>query len=78
MSKISPDPMQDMLRAVTRRHFFKQAGFGIGSAALTAMLNRRAFSAGLAETSSSAPGVAAAVNPLAAKAPMFARWPTII
>ncbi len=35
------DPMQEMLRAVTRRHFFRQAGFGIGSAALTALLGNK-------------------------------------
>lgn len=29
----------DLLRANTRRHFFKQAGFGIGAAALTGLFN---------------------------------------
>ncbi len=33
----------DLLRAVTRRHFFRQAGFGIGASALTALLNERLF-----------------------------------
>ncbi len=30
---------QQMLKATTRRHFFKQSGFGIGAAALTNVLN---------------------------------------
>ena len=38
----------DLLRAVTRRHFFRQAGFGIGASALTALLNERLFAEGLA------------------------------
>ena len=29
----------DLLRAATRRHFFKQSGFGIGAAALTRLMN---------------------------------------
>ena len=67
------DPMQDMLRAVTRRHFFRQAGFGIGSAALASLLNRRAFAEGLARPeASSAAAAGVAVNPLAPKPPMFA------
>jgi hypothetical protein len=35
MRDLPLDPTQEMLRAVTRRHFFRQAGFGIGGAALT-------------------------------------------
>ena len=58
-------PAQEMLRAVTRRHFFRQAGFGIGAAALTSLLNRHA----LAEQS---PPAVDAVNPLAPKPPHFA------
>jgi uncharacterized protein DUF1501 len=38
----------DFLRAVTRRHFFRQAGFGIGASALTALLNERLFAEGQA------------------------------
>ena len=74
MKETELDSLQEMLRAVTRRHFFKQAGFGIGSAALTSLLNRRAFSAGLSPeaTSSATAPVNAAVNPLAPKPPMFA------
>lgn len=36
---------QDKIRDVTRRHFFKQTGFGIGSLALTSLLNDRLFAA---------------------------------
>jgi len=35
----------ELLRAVTRRHFFREAGFGIGSLALTSLLNERLFAA---------------------------------
>jgi uncharacterized protein DUF1501 len=38
-----PDPMQDFLRAVTRRHFFRQTGLGVGAAALTVLINRSLF-----------------------------------
>jgi Protein of unknown function (DUF1501) len=60
-------PTQEMLRAVTRRHFFRQAGFGIGAAALTSLLNRHV----LAEPSTTPPALDA-VNPLAPKPPHFA------
>ena len=56
-------PMDDLLRAVTRRYFFKQAGFGIGGAALSAMLGKSGFAAE-PETGSANPG--------GAKPPMFA------
>jgi hypothetical protein len=49
---------REWLRSETRRHFFKQTGFGIGAAALTSLLNPSLFAAGSA-------------NPLAAKNPMF-------
>ncbi len=50
----------DALREMTRRHFFRQAGFGIGSIALSALLERelRAQEASL--------------NPMAPKRPHFA------
>ena len=32
-----------ILRAITRRHFFKQSGFGIGGVALSALLDDRLF-----------------------------------
>ena len=51
------------LQAVTRRHFFRQAGFGIGSLALTALLNERLFAEG---------SQVAAPNPLAVRPPHFA------
>ncbi len=61
------DPTQEMLRAVTRRHFFRQAGFGIGAAALTSLLNRSVF----ADQPTTRPAVDA-VNPLAPKPSHFA------
>ena len=67
MRDLRLDPTQEMLRAVTRRHFFRQAGFGIGAAALTNLLNHHAW----AEQSTAAPAVDA-VNPLAPKPPHFA------
>src|SRR5918999_78473 len=33
----------NILRAITRRHFFKQSGFGIGGLALTSLLDERLF-----------------------------------
>ena len=57
-----PEIEKELLRASTRRHFFKQSGFGIGSAALTSLLNNVLFAA-------DAPH--GAVNPQAAKPPMF-------
>ena len=57
MRDIRLDPYNDLLRAVTRRHLFRQSGFGIGAAALTSLLGQPVF---------------AAENPLAPKPPMFA------
>ena len=48
----------NLLRAITRRHFFKQSGFGIGGLALSALIDDRLF--------------AQAADPLAPKAPHFA------
>ncbi len=57
-----PSPIPgELLRAATRRHFFKQSGFGIGAAALTGLLNNTLF----------AHDVTTAANPVAPKAPMF-------
>jgi hypothetical protein len=67
MRDIRVTPIEDFLRAVTRRHFFRQAGFGIGAAALSSLLNRYAFASGLSTT----PALNA-VNPLAPKTPHFA------
>ena len=47
------------LRAITRRHFFKQSGFGIGGVALSALLDERLFAQ-------------QADGPLAPRAPHFA------
>src|SRR5258708_22910590 len=38
------------LRAITRRHFFKQSGFGIGGVALSALLDDRLFAQQAADT----------------------------
>ncbi len=48
----------DLLRAITRRHFFRQTGFGIGGLALTALLDEKLFAQG--------------GDPLAPRAPHFA------
>src|SRR4026207_1763708 len=40
MKNLPLGPKDDFLRAVTRRHFFRQTGFGIGSAALTSLISR--------------------------------------
>ena len=66
MSEIPFDEMQDLLQAVTRRHFFRQAGFGIGGAALSLLLNRDLFASDLA------PSNVDAVNPLKPRPPHFA------
>jgi len=34
---------RELLKASTRRHFFRQAGFGVGSAALAGLLNNKLF-----------------------------------
>ncbi len=50
---------REILRSSTRRHFFRQTGFGIGATALAGLLNNNLF----------ASEVKAAANPLAPKAP---------
>ncbi|HEY3939416.1 MAG TPA: DUF1501 domain-containing protein [Bryobacteraceae bacterium] len=61
--KLPPEGLsRDLLRASTRRHFFKQSSFGIGAAALTGLLNEAIFA------DENRP---AAVNPQAPKPPMF-------
>ena len=60
---------QDLLRAVSRRHFFRQAGFGVGGAALTCLINHSAFAT---TVPNSAPCARAnGGNPLAPCSPMF-------
>ena len=49
----------DILRAITRRHFFRQTGFGIGGLALSALMDERLFAA-------------QAGDPLAPRPPHFA------
>jgi Protein of unknown function (DUF1501) len=66
MRKINLALPEEVLRAVTRRHFFKQAG--LGATALTALLNESLFAGG----SSSSTAAAAAVNPMSPRPPMFA------
>ena len=36
-------PFDESLREITRRHFFREAGFGIGSLALTSLVSERLF-----------------------------------
>jgi len=69
MSDPKLDPLQDMLRAVTRRHFFRQAGFGIGAAALASLMNRYAWAQG--QQGAPGPRAVEAVNPMAPKPPHF-------
>src|SRR2546425_3746546 len=54
---------EQQLKMMTRRHFFRQTGSGIGTIALAALLNEKLLSA----SPSSAPA-----NPLAIKPPHFA------
>src|SRR5271167_345295 len=56
----TPPPSDNLLRALTRRYFFKQSAFGIGAAALGSLLHPSLSSA-----------AAPATNPLSPKPPMF-------
>ncbi len=56
---------RERLKAVTRRHFFKQTGYGIGTLALGALLNETLFAAAAQADS------IARKDPLARKAPHF-------
>jgi hypothetical protein len=62
MKQIPLDLPDDFLRSVTRRHFFTQSGFGIGTVALTALLNQSLFAAD---------GPVDEASALAPKPPMF-------
>jgi len=62
MKQIPLDLPDDLLRSVTRRHFFTQSGFGIGAAALTGLLNQSLFAAD---------GPVNEASALAPKPPMF-------
>src|SRR5215213_7783921 len=55
------------LKGITRRHFFKQTGFGIGALALTALMNDRVFAADAAQNTA-----APVANPFAVRPPHFA------
>lgn len=66
------DDSQDSLREMTRRYFFKQSGFGIGAAALTALLNERLFAQGVSHTKSTTPASKTDVDPAVAKLTHFA------
>ena len=44
-----------LLKAVTRRHFFRQAGFGIGTAALASLMREDLFAAAAADAASRQP-----------------------
>src|SRR6266404_6313925 len=61
-SGISMNPYSEHLRAITRRHFFRNCGVGLGSVALASVLNERLFAAA---------SLAPANNPLAPKPPHF-------
>jgi uncharacterized protein DUF1501 len=63
MRKDPDNITEDLLRAVTRRHFFREAGFGIGAAALTALMNRSIFGADQPQAASTSPLDAAAGMP---------------
>ena len=43
MSDEPRPPSDESLREITRRHFFREAGFGIGSLALTSLVSERLF-----------------------------------
>jgi hypothetical protein len=62
MKHIPLSPSDELLLASTRRHFFQQAGFGIGATALASLLNQSLFGAEVPVNT---------VNPLAPKPPMF-------
>src|SRR6185503_17533584 len=49
--RILMEPPDTSLRDITRRHFFKDVGFGIGSLALTSLMNERLFAAASASAS---------------------------
>ncbi|HZB26533.1 MAG TPA: hypothetical protein VE379_10395, partial [Vicinamibacterales bacterium] len=43
-----------ILKAITRRHFFRQSGFGIGGLALGSLVDDALFAQGTAQSSASA------------------------
>jgi hypothetical protein len=68
MSDKSTFAREEMLKAITRRYFFKHAGIGLGASALSMLLRRDL----LAADAPPAGGMnAAEPNPVAARPPMF-------
>src|SRR5436190_18406209 len=65
----SNDETMSTLRDITRRHFFRQSGFGIGGVALSALLDDKLFAQGLG---AAAPAPAAPPDPMAVRPPHFA------
>ncbi|HEV3485977.1 MAG TPA: DUF1501 domain-containing protein, partial [Vicinamibacterales bacterium] len=59
----------NLLRLITRRHFFKQSGFGIGGLALSSLLDERLFAAA---ESAAVNGPQSAAQAAAVRAPHFA------
>jgi len=68
MTRDESPHMQDFLRAITRRHFFMEAGLGVGATALTMLINRSLFGADLPQQAEAA----TATNSAAKKTPQFA------
>src|SRR5580658_5932767 len=67
MSDKSTIAREEMLKAITRRYFFKHAGIGLGASALSMLLRRDLHGA-----DAPPPGMhAAEPNPLSPRAPMF-------
>ena len=60
---------QELLKAVTRRHFFKQSAYGIGALALSSLLNERLLADAVNPAHRNTP---TPENPLAPRPPMFA------
>ena len=63
---------QELLKAVTRRHLFKQAGYGIGSVALGSLIEDLLMPSSVAADEKHAASKSSAIiNPLSPKAPHF-------
>src|SRR5688500_15786123 len=65
--KETNDEQNERLRAVTRRHFFQQTGFGVGSLALSSLLDQNIF----AQSGQKSPA-ADSTSPMAPKPAHFA------
>ncbi|HXG63653.1 MAG TPA: DUF1501 domain-containing protein [Blastocatellia bacterium] len=57
---------KDTLLKITRRHFFKQTGFGIGALALASLLDEELFAQSVTKSATEA------ANPMTPKPPHFA------